>query len=589
MTSAITPVSTNLFEYAGFDLVSETQNGVTITRPYDSLGRSAGFNMGADYAVTYGYDAFGRFASVSSAVAAASSVANYSYVPGADLVAAMTNSSGFAWSRAYEPERDLIASVENAFGANLISAYGYENDADGRRTLRIDSTPALSVTNTFGYNVRSEVTGAVMHTNEYGYVYDPIGNRLYSAVNAETNTYAANQLNQYSAISNQQSATRVPAYDPDGNMLTNGVWSFAWDGENRMACAVSNGVVMVTNVYDHMSRRIIKIVGDTQHTCTYDNWSTIRETSSSMNGVCTNHYVWGLDLSGSLQGAAGVGGLLVEIKDGVPYCPGFDANCNVTEYVDANGTVVAHREYSAFGETTAFTGALADNFTFWWSTKPWCPVAGLSEYEFRRQDPIAGLWLSRDPIGEPGFELTTKRSKSQAEIERETEAELYALLLRFDPLLTYDLGLRPEQPQNLLYPFVLNDPINQIDPYGLSCFTKCWKKCISDNYGKSFDIALALSYISLVQISQDVYNGVVEAAAKEKLKNLNLSGAFTEGDIVRKMEAAEKAASAAKSLSGWVKVFSFLSKVSGVVSAGATGYVVGATSYCTDNCLTEGE
>jgi len=185
-------------------------------------------------------------------------------------------------------------------------------------------------------------------------------------------------------------------------MLTNGVWSFTWDGENRMSCAVSNGVVMVANVYDHMSRRIIKIVGDAQHTYTYDNWSIIRETSSSMNGVCTNHYVWGLDLSGSIQGAGGVGGLLVDIKDGVPYVPSYDANGNVIEYVDATGTVAAHRAYSAFGQTTTLTGPLADGFSFWWSTKPLCPVTGLSEYEFRKYDSDLGRWVSPDPAGEKG-------------------------------------------------------------------------------------------------------------------------------------------------------------------------------------------
>ena len=92
--------------------------------------------------------------------------------------------------------------------------------------------------------------------------------------------------------------------------------------------------------------------------------------------------------------------MLAEIKDGVSYCPCYDANGNITEYVDANGTVAAHREYSAFGETTAFTGALANSFTFWWSTKPWCPVAGLSEYEFRKFNPELDRWMNRDPAEE---------------------------------------------------------------------------------------------------------------------------------------------------------------------------------------------
>jgi hypothetical protein len=71
-----------------------------------------------------------------------------------------------------------------------------------------------------------------MCTNAYVYVYDPIGNRLFAAVNAGTNGYTANCLNQYTGISGVQSA--APTYDLDGNMLTFGEWAYSWDGENRM-------------------------------------------------------------------------------------------------------------------------------------------------------------------------------------------------------------------------------------------------------------------------------------------------------------------------------------------------------------------
>ena len=47
VVSAVTAVSSNLFEYAGLDLVGEVQNGAAITRTYDGLGRPAGFNMGS--------------------------------------------------------------------------------------------------------------------------------------------------------------------------------------------------------------------------------------------------------------------------------------------------------------------------------------------------------------------------------------------------------------------------------------------------------------------------------------------------------------------------------------------------------------
>jgi RHS repeat-associated protein len=43
-------------------------------------------------------------------------------------------------------------------------------------------------------------------------------------------------------------------------------------------------------------------------------------------------------------------------------------------------------------------------FTHWWSTKPWDPITGFSEYEYRMYSPELGRWTSRDPIEEVGGE-----------------------------------------------------------------------------------------------------------------------------------------------------------------------------------------
>ena len=76
-------------------------------------------------------------------------------------------------------------------------------------------------------------------------------------------------------------------------------------------------------------------------------------------------------------GAGGVGGLLATVDgDGDWYSPTWDANGNVSEYLDASGTIVAHREYSPFGQTTVLSGAMQDDFTFWFSTKYLEPETG---------------------------------------------------------------------------------------------------------------------------------------------------------------------------------------------------------------------
>jgi len=202
-------------------------------------------------------------------------------------------------------------------------------------------------------------------------------------------------------------------------MLTNGVWSFTWDAENRLVSACSNNVLLVRNTYDPRSRRIRKEVSAynastgnyepvTCNAFLWDGWNVFREVRDQMSEVSTNYYTWGSDLSGSLQGAGGVGGLLavttVSAADPQPviHFPMYDANGNITEYVATNGMVVARYEYDAFGATVAQFGPLAETFTHRFSTKPFDVETGLVMYQLRPCEPNLGRWLSRDPIGVKG-------------------------------------------------------------------------------------------------------------------------------------------------------------------------------------------
>ena len=400
-------VSANFYVYSTntLELVAETQNGIVINRPRDAFGRESGIALESGYDVSYGSDPYGRF----GAVAHAQSTNNftYSYLPGTPIVSGMSASTGHAWTRSYEPKRNLITSVTNFLNGNLISAFDYANDEIGRRTERLDMLPGMvAITNVFGYNTRSEATSASMGMHTYGYVFDAIGNRITATNNTEVTSYAANGLNQYTAISN--AVPILPVHDDDGNMLTNGVLSYSWDGENRLRSVSSNNVLLVTYTYDCRSRRIGKVVGETTHSFLYDGWNLIQEKSGSI----ATHYVWGLDLSGSLQGAGGVGGLLAVIsplplgggqgEGGTVYLPCYDANGNVCEYSSTRGSIVGHYKYSPFGETAVQSGAMADSFAFRFSTKYWEDEAKLYYYGYRFYSSEIGRWANRDPIEEDG-------------------------------------------------------------------------------------------------------------------------------------------------------------------------------------------
>jgi RHS repeat-associated protein len=386
---------TRTFAYNdALQLAAETNALGTITRQYDSFGRSSGLAVGSAYQVGYGYSGDGRFASVSSSVFSVSSVVKYYYLPGTDLLSGWSSPSGFAVTRTFEAHRDLLIAVSNRYNGGTVSAFDYINDAIGRRTQRIDSGSATA-TNAFGYNPRSELTSAAMGTNAYGYAYDPIGNRTAATNNAEALTYSANALNQYTNIT--AGTVQVPQYDLDGNLTNYNGWSFAWDGENRMVWA-ANGSTVVSNQYDYMSRRVAKTVGSTTHQFLYDGWAMIQETT----GTQTNSYVYGLDLSGSMQGAGTIGGLLSASLNGTQAYYFYDANGNVSDLVATNGASLAHYEFDPYGNATVSTVSLVAVNPFRFSTKYTDDETGLYYYGYRFLSTEMGRWVNRDPITEGG-------------------------------------------------------------------------------------------------------------------------------------------------------------------------------------------
>ena len=435
LSAVAADVSTNLYAYSTntLELVSETQNGIVINRSRDAFGRESGIALESDYDVGYGYDTFGRFLAVTHEQS--TNTFEYSYLPGSSHVSGMTASTGHVWTRAYESNRNLITAVTNSFNGNLISAFDYINDEIGRRTARFDALPGeVATTNTFGYNTRSEVTSALMGTNTYGYVFDPIGNRIVFKNNADVSSYAANALNQYTVISN--AVPVLPVHDADGNMTATGDgWHYTWNAENCLVIA-SNATHLVTYAYDHLGRMLLKTVASSNVSPTksinylWDGYNIIFETVSTNSSLNKTFNIWGLDITGALQGAGGVGGLLAVIsplpqgegqsEDSTVYLSCYDVNGNITEYVSSDSSIVAHYEYSPLGEILGQSGEQSDFFSHRFSTKPWCGVTGLSEYQLRQYRPSSGRWLNRDPMTEVGglnlYTITCNNAANQYDV-----------------------------------------------------------------------------------------------------------------------------------------------------------------------------
>ena len=277
----------------------------------------------------------------------------------------------------------------------------------GQREERTTTDAANNnATTEWTYDTLGQVTRAdsTIPGLDRAYAYDMIGNRLKTADSLTlpaANNYTPNSLNQYTAIGSLN-----PVHDDDGNMTAGPLpanltanSTLVWDGENRLIQAQIPGGATVTFTYDSQSRRIAEKVGTTTKITVYDGWNPIAEYSGT---TLTKTYTWGIDLSGTLQGAGGVGGLLA-VKDSTgTYYPTYDGNGNVSEYLNSSGTPVAHYEYDPFGKTTVATGPKANAFAHRFSTKPLDLTTGLYYYGYRFYDPNTGRWPSRDPIGERG-------------------------------------------------------------------------------------------------------------------------------------------------------------------------------------------
>ena len=156
----------------------------------------------------------------------------------------------------------------------------------------------------------------------------------------------------------------------------------------------------------------------------------------------------GPDLSGSLQGAGGIGGLLARTDgNGQSAYYSADANGNITAMVDGNGKVVARYEYDPYGNPLGMWGSLATVNHYRFSSKEIEPLTGDYYFGYRYYNPNWQRWLNRDPIQEFG-------------------------------------GIN-------LYGYVGNNPVNRIDPWGLLGIT-------STNGGTTIYVSTVKQFINQV-------------------------------------------------------------------------------------------
>ncbi len=385
-----------------------------IDRSFDSLLRPTGWQLKnggtSEYDFTRTYESAASrpysFTGGGSFFSGSGPSFGYSYMsadPG--LVQGITSGATVSTYNAWEPNRDVLDYKQNTFGASIISKYDYTVNNMGRHNGIVESGSAYSGSPSvaWGYNSRGEVTLHDHTTAAYDSVYefDTIGNRTKAAAGTSlpgTDNHFVNSLNQYTFIGGVN-----PGYDDDGNLTSDAggnthgsARTYQWDAENQLR-QVSSGALAAYR-YDPHGRRISKTAGGVTTWFIYDRWNLVAEYQS---GNLTRTHLWGLDLSGTTQGAGGVGGLLCTSIGGTKYYPLSDGNGNICQYLDSSGGLAAHYEYGPFGHllNTPGTGSSPALFNFRFSSKFNDSETDFYYYGYRYYSSWLGRWLGRDPIG----------------------------------------------------------------------------------------------------------------------------------------------------------------------------------------------
>ena len=360
---------------------------------------------------------------------------------------------GTLWTYGYNDRSEVTSAIKTTANSELVpgQSFGYVFDGMGNRITSTAGTGANEAVTNYGRDALNRYTSIatpgvadVLARSEVSVTFTVDQRAVSSSDVANTgNLYSAHATvgnspdGKYFPVSITAGTTTktgfrwlapasvVPQYDDDGNLLQDGRWNYVWDGENRLVrmttltSAVNAGAPDLTIEYCYdwrgrmIGRKLTRGSSPTDERIIYDGWNPVAEFSVEDGLLVTKKtLLWGPDLSGTLQGAGGVGGLVM-ISDcrstpAVHYIPGYNTNGDIIAWSDSTGRLIRRMDYDPFEnlilcETFSGDSADLDKFlTHGFSTKPADPETGLLYYGYRWYDPVTGRWMSKDPIGEKG-------------------------------------------------------------------------------------------------------------------------------------------------------------------------------------------
>jgi RHS repeat-associated protein len=392
-------------------------NAGWITNTFDALGRETGTwlkNASGTTINSHQY-VYNNASQRTQTTRTAGDYVNYTY----DALGRLKTATG------QEPGGAARLQEQLGYAYDRADNLAYRTNNALVQTVNTDNLNQLSTSTRTGAMTVSGTTGAAATSVAVnGQSASLYGDRTFElagvALADGTNTFTAVARDSYNRHDTNTVSSYLPAstswtYDANGNLPSDGRRSFDYDDENQLIRVTLAGAWKSEFVYDGQGRRRIR--REYTWSAALGNWQLTTEVHYGYDGNLvlqergTNNfplvaYTRGLDLSHSLDGTGGIGGLLARTVNAQLMASDpstahayyhTDGNGNVTALVNAKQIIVAHYLYDPYGNTLALSGPLADANTMRFSSKEWQENTGLYYYGFRFYDPNLQRWLNRDP------------------------------------------------------------------------------------------------------------------------------------------------------------------------------------------------
>ena len=435
--------------------------------------------------IAYTYDALARLTVTELKDATATSLNrhSYNYATGTDRIASMTRLDTNVINYGYDPNGQLVTAngYEATQTARLQEQFGYRYDSDGNLTWRTNcglieqfAINQLNQLTNYARGTATQTVAGATSTAATNVTVNGLTATRYADFSFAlggftladgTNTFTAVAFDALGRGDTNTVTVNYPAavafaYDANGNMTTNGTRVFEYDDENQLIRITEPNAWRSVFSYDGKLRRRerresvwdgARFVTNLLVRYVYDGNLVLQERQYDPRITTTVpqravSYTRGRDLSGGLEGAGGIGGLLARTDSGFTAQPSVYYHCdnvgNLTALVNSDGTLVGRYWYDPFGNTIALAGAAAEANLYRFSSKEWHEKSGLVYYGNRYCIPALERWLTRDPYGDKAFALLFPNERMRQPGELLSDG-------------------------SNLYRFIRNNSVLYIDPWGL--------------------------------------------------------------------------------------------------------------------------